>query len=239
MSGRARVSAALWRRAWLRATLTLTPAAGVVPRDLPRVARGDADHGVLERQPVHQHPRPQLTLANFRQLFTATYLTIIGRTVGHGGAGDGHRRRSSRSRSPTSWRGSRPRAGGRLLFIGRAAAAVGELPRPRLRLDRDPQKGGTLDWTLPSSGLGAAEHRLHEHRDVARVLLHLAAVHDHARLRRARADPGLAARGLRRPRRAQLAHDRAASCCRWRCRASSPGRSSPSRSRSATSSRRC
>ena len=38
-SSDARVSAALWRRPWLRASLTLTPAARVVPRDLPRVAR--------------------------------------------------------------------------------------------------------------------------------------------------------------------------------------------------------
>ena len=45
------------------------------------------------------------------------------------------------------------------------------------------------------------EHRLLEHGDVARVHVHLAAVHDPAGLRGARADPALLHRGLARPRR--------------------------------------
>ena len=47
----------------------------------------------------------------------------------------------------------------------------------RLILDHD----GLLNWSLQKVGLPAAEHRLLEHRDVDRVLLHLAAVHDRAR----------------------------------------------------------
>ena len=66
------------------------------------------------------------------------------------------------------------------------------------------QKDGTLSWTFQQIGL-AGQHRLHEHGDVDRVLLHLAAVHDRAGVRRARAHPRLAAGGLRRPRRTRLA----------------------------------
>ena len=54
----ARVSAALWRRPWLRAVAHDLAAARVVPRDLSRVARGDAHHRVLERRPVHEQPAP-------------------------------------------------------------------------------------------------------------------------------------------------------------------------------------
>ena len=62
-------------------------------------------------------------------------------------------------------------------------------------------KGGTLNWTLPKLGPGAGQHRLHQHRDVARVLLHLAAVHDHPGVHGAGAHPRLAARGVGGPRR--------------------------------------
>ena len=51
------------------------------------------------------------------------------------------------------------------------------------------QKGGTLSWTIAEARARRGQHRLHEHRDVDRVLLHLAAVHDRAGVRRARADP--------------------------------------------------
>ena len=90
-------------------------------------------------------------------------------------------------------------------------------------------KGGTLDWTFQHLGLPAAEHRLHEHRDVARVLVHLAAVHDHPGVHGARADPRLAHRGVGRSRRAQFCTPCATSCSRSRCPGSSPARSSRSR----------
>ena len=79
--GSARVSAALWRRAWLRATLTLTPPlawflviylASLVVMLVTAFWTVDPFTNTL----VHSW-----TLANFRQLFTSTYLTIIGRTV--------------------------------------------------------------------------------------------------------------------------------------------------------------
>ena len=81
-SGSARLSAALWRRAWLRASLTLTPPlawflviylASLVVMLITAFWSVNPFTNVL----VHSW-----TLANFQQIFTSTYLTIIGRTVG-------------------------------------------------------------------------------------------------------------------------------------------------------------
>jgi putative spermidine/putrescine transport system permease protein len=77
----ARVSAALWRRGWLRATLTLTPPlawflvlylASLVVMLVTAFWTVNPFTNTLEHT---------WTLANFRQLFTGTYLTIIGRTL--------------------------------------------------------------------------------------------------------------------------------------------------------------
>ena len=79
--GQARLSAALWRRAWLRATLTLSPPlawflviylASLVVMLITAFWTVNPFTNTL----VHSW-----TLANFQQLFTSTYLTIIGRTV--------------------------------------------------------------------------------------------------------------------------------------------------------------
>jgi putative spermidine/putrescine transport system permease protein len=81
VSGVARVSAALWRRAWLRATLTLSPPlawfvliylASLVVMLVTAFWTVNPFTNTL----VHSW-----TLANFRELFSGTYLTIIGRTV--------------------------------------------------------------------------------------------------------------------------------------------------------------
>ena len=88
---------------------------------------------------------------------------------------------------------------------------------------------GILNWTLDKLGLGSIERRLLEHGDVDRLLLHLAAVHDPAGLGGDRARARLAARGVGRPGRARLDDVPRACCCRWRCPASPPARSSPSR----------
>jgi putative spermidine/putrescine transport system permease protein len=80
--GTARVSAVLWRRAWLRATLTLTPplawflviyVASLVVMLVTAFWTVNPFTNTLEHT---------WTLTNVRQLFTGTYLTIIGRTVG-------------------------------------------------------------------------------------------------------------------------------------------------------------
>src|SRR5215475_7325821 len=80
-SGGARVSAALWRRPWLRATLTLSPPlawflviylASLVVMLITAFWTVNPFTNALQRT---------WTLANFQQIFTPTYLTIIGRTV--------------------------------------------------------------------------------------------------------------------------------------------------------------
>jgi putative spermidine/putrescine transport system permease protein len=79
--GTARISAALWRRAWLRATLTLTPplawflviyVASLVLMLITAFWTVNPFTNVLEHS---------WTFANFNQLFTSTYTTIIARTV--------------------------------------------------------------------------------------------------------------------------------------------------------------
>src|SRR5258708_4174443 len=77
----ARVSAALWRRAWLRPTLTLTPPLAwflVIYLASLVVMLVTAFWTVNPFTNTLEHT---WTLANFRQLFTGTYLTIIGRTL--------------------------------------------------------------------------------------------------------------------------------------------------------------
>jgi putative spermidine/putrescine transport system permease protein len=80
--GRHRISAALWRRGWLRATLTLSPTlvwflvvylASLVVMLITAFWTVNPFTNAL----VHSW-----NLDNFRQLFTSTYLHIIGRTVG-------------------------------------------------------------------------------------------------------------------------------------------------------------
>jgi putative spermidine/putrescine transport system permease protein len=80
--GGSRVSAALWRRAWLRATLTLTPPLAwflVIYVASLAVMLVTAFWSVNPFTNALVH---SWTLANFRQLLSGTYLTIIGRTVG-------------------------------------------------------------------------------------------------------------------------------------------------------------
>src|SRR5215813_11757539 len=79
--GEARVSAALWRRAWLRATLTLSPPLAwfvVIYLASLAVMLVTAFWTVNPFTNTLVH---SWTLANFQQIFTSTYLTIIGRTV--------------------------------------------------------------------------------------------------------------------------------------------------------------
>ncbi|HEY7433367.1 MAG TPA: ABC transporter permease [Streptosporangiaceae bacterium] len=79
--GEARVAAALWRRAWLRATLTLTPPlAWFVVIYLASLAVMLVT-AFWQVNPFTNTLVHSWTLANFQQIFTSTYLTIIGRTV--------------------------------------------------------------------------------------------------------------------------------------------------------------
>src|SRR6478672_4137270 len=81
VSGGARVSAALWRRAWLRATLTLSPPLAwflviYLASLLVMLVTAFWSVNPFTNSLVHSW-----TLANFQQIFTPTYLTIIARTV--------------------------------------------------------------------------------------------------------------------------------------------------------------
>src|ERR1700690_444979 len=81
VTGTARVSAALWRRAWLRATLTLSPPlAWFLVIYLASLAwmLVTAFWTVNPFTNVLEH---SWTFANFNQLFTSPYGTIIARTV--------------------------------------------------------------------------------------------------------------------------------------------------------------
>jgi len=79
--GTARVSAALWRRAWLRATLTLTPPLAwflVIYLASLALMLVTAFWTVNPFTNVLEH---SWTFANFDQLFTSVYGTVIARTV--------------------------------------------------------------------------------------------------------------------------------------------------------------
>ena len=81
IGGMARVSAALWRRTWLRASLTLTPPLAwflVIYIASLALMLVTALWTVNPFTNVLEH---SWTFANFDQLFTSTYLTIIARTV--------------------------------------------------------------------------------------------------------------------------------------------------------------
>jgi putative spermidine/putrescine transport system permease protein len=80
-SGVTRASAALWRRPWLRASLTLSPAlawflviylASLIAMLVTSLWTVNPFTNTLEHH---------ASLANFRELFTATYLKIIWRTI--------------------------------------------------------------------------------------------------------------------------------------------------------------
>ena len=76
------MSAALWRRAWLRATLTLSPPlAWFLVIYLASLALMLIT-AFWQVNPFTNTLVHSWTLANFRQLLTGTYLSIIGRTVG-------------------------------------------------------------------------------------------------------------------------------------------------------------
>jgi len=81
MGGMARVSAALWRRTWLRASLTLTPPLAwflVIYIASLALMLVTAFWTVNPFTNVLEH---SWTFTNFDQLFTSTYLTIIARTL--------------------------------------------------------------------------------------------------------------------------------------------------------------
>ena len=192
----ARISAALWRRAWLRATLTLTPPLAwflVIYLASLALMLVTAFWTVNPFTNVLEH---SWTFTNFNQLFTSTYPTIIARTLEMAAIVTVTDAVIALPFAYYMARVASPRVR-RLLFtavllplwasyLARVYAWIVIL-----------QKGGTLSWASQQLGLGAINIGYTNTGDVARVLLHLAAVHDRAALRGARADSRLAAGGLR------------------------------------------
>jgi putative spermidine/putrescine transport system permease protein len=152
--GMARISTTLWRRAWLRAALTLTPplawflviyVASLVLMLVTAFWTVNPFTNVLEHS---------WTLANFNQLFTSTYTTIIARTV-----------EMAAIVTATDAVIALPFA----YYMARVASARGRrllftavlLPLWASYLARVYawivilQKGGTLSWTFQTLGLGA------------------------------------------------------------------------------------
>ncbi len=144
----------------------------------------------------------EFTLDNFVELVsTAVYRTVTLRTVGMAAlvTGDVHRPglpdRLLHGQGRFAADARRPRR-------RRAHAAVGELPHQGLLVAPDPVRGRRARLAAQAARAGGSGLRRHRH--LADVHLSLAAVHDPADLRRPRADPQLAARGVGRPRRPRL-----------------------------------
>jgi putative spermidine/putrescine transport system permease protein len=153
-AARAPLSAALWRRAWLRATLTLTPPlawflviylASLVVMLLTAFWQVNPFTNTLEHA---------WTLSNFSQLLSGTYLTIIGRTVGMAALVTVT---DAIIAVPFAWYMARiaTKRGQQLLYsavlLPLWASYLAKVYAWIVIL----QKGGTLSWTLSKLGLGA------------------------------------------------------------------------------------
>src|SRR5450759_840373 len=193
---------------------------GVVRIDLSRLVGAAAHHRFLVDRSLHHADRPGLEHRQLPDHPHRPHLPDDHRTDRRPGrSGHDHGCRAGIPAGLLHGKGcvaSRPEPA---LRSG-PAPAVGQLPGAGVCLDPHPQPLGGLELEPAIDRPARSEHRLHEHGDVAGLLLHLAAFHDHPHLRRARAGPGLAARSGRRPRRAALALDigRGASAgLAWRC----------------------
>ncbi len=239
-AARLRLSGLFWRHPWAKALAAARAAAARLRARLPRGARRAVRLVVLDGQPVHDRDRAHLEP---RQLPHALGLERVpddrAADDRDRGGGDAHRRAARVPARATSWRASPAARSRAFLFVAVLlplwSSYLIRVYIWRLILNQD----GVLNWTLRKLGLPAANIALHELGGLDRLHVRLAAVHDPAGLRRARAHPRVVHRGVARPRRAAASRRSVASSCRSRCPASSPARSSPSRSRSATTSRRC
>ena len=172
----------------------------MVRRHLPRVARRPAHHGVLADQSLHHQRRARLEP---RQLQTVPGELGVSHDHpphrrnglcrhGHGrDRGVPVRLLHGEDRPPQDANGPVRRG---------ALATVGELPGPRVRMGADPEPSGAPQLEPRKARRRACRAALHELGRVHRLLLPMAAVHDHPGVRGARADPRLVPRGLVRSR---------------------------------------
>ena len=124
----------------------------------------------------------------------------------HGGGGHRHRRRDRVPDRVLHGQGGVAHGRGVLLVVAILmplwASYLVQVYAWRIILSED----GILNWALEPFGLKGPGLGYRQRRALARVQLHLAAVHDPADLRGPRADPGLADRGFVGSRRAKPAH---------------------------------
>ena len=219
----------LHRHPRLRLAALLSLPGAVAGGRLPRLARGP----VRRPRSGPRTPSPatwsaRVTLDNFQTLLAEpVYRTIALRTRRRRGGGDG-RRRADRAADRVLHGQGGVAAGAAGAGRGGPHPAVGELPGQGVRLAGDARaRTASVDWALHPLGLHGPGYGLLA--TVADAGLPVAAVHDPADLRRARAGARLAARGVRATSARRPGGPSGRSCCRCCSRPSSPGRSSRSR----------
>ena len=179
--------------------LLALPATAVVLGDLHQFARLDVGHLILEREQFHREHRPPTDRRELR----ADHVRCLRddhRANGPARRARHHHRRHRRVSLRVRHGARRNASHAAHLARGGAVATVGELPRQGLRLDLHPGEGRRTELDLLQTRAARSQPRLHERRDVDRVLLHLAPVHDRADLRIPRENPDVTARRLGRPR---------------------------------------
>ena len=160
-AARLRLSGLFWRAPLGEGAAAARSAAARVRARLPRVARRALRLVVLDGQSVHDRDRAHLERRQLPHVFeSSAYRTIALRTIGIAAAVTltdavlafplallhGARRVEPRSRA--------------FLFVARPAAALVELPRPRLHLAADPRTTtGVLNWTLQQGRACRQPHR--------------------------------------------------------------------------------
>jgi putative spermidine/putrescine transport system permease protein len=152
-AGAARVSAALWRRTWLRATLTLRPPLAwflVVYLASLVVMLVTAFWTV---NPFTNSLEHTWSLVNFQQIFTSTYLTIIARTVVMAAVVTVTDAIIALPFAYYMARAASPR-GRQALFIAVLLPLWASYLARVYAWIVILQKGGTLSWTLSKLGLG-------------------------------------------------------------------------------------
>ena len=196
---RARASAALWRRPWARATLLLTPPLAWFVLLYLAALVVLLITAFWQINPFTTNIERVWSLNNFHTIFTSpAYRRIIGRTVGMAAAVTVTDAVVAFPFAYFMARVASPRTR-TALFVAILLPLWASLPGQGVLLAADlhPRRGAQLGRERAPD--------LHQLGRVHRVLLPVAAVHDHPGVRGAGADPGLADRGVAGPGRADLA----------------------------------
>ncbi len=165
---------------------------------LPSRARRPLCICVLEHRLFHRKARPRLDVVELRQDHPRTGLSQDRVSNNLDGRRRHPYRRSHRSPFRLLHGPDRYTTGASFAVRTSPLAALVELPGTDLRVALDPQPGRRAELVAREPRPATTELGVHEHRDVDRLLVHLAPVHDPARLRGARTHPRLLSRGFTR-----------------------------------------